>query len=409
MKNLPFFLLFCLLFAFSSCEEDNMMSGPDDESPMVDEAILLECRPTTDILLTNHNQSANQNGLDYIIDCSTFDIDGVEVTIEPGTHIQVGSGNRIIVTDDGALIAEGTSSERIRIFGEEGGTQATWDYLWFQSTNVKNKLNFVDIVNAGSTNTPNGNYDEVSAVFLNGRLSMTNSSISHSDGNGLTTLNLNSRPSFITEFSSNTIRGCANYPMSVTGNEVGSYDFMSCTFTDNGEQSIRVSAEQGELTVTTENTWLEAPLPYFVDSPLRFDANLIIEAGVEIIFGSGGGFSNARTAPGSPYIRVNGTEDKHVVMRGEIAQAGAWRGILIETSSIQNEFNYVDISDGGQIPLSNITDNTGNFYLDYNNARLILNNCTSTRAECDVVIRPASSWDFFLENNSPGVTVICED
>ena len=134
---------------------------------------------------------------------------------------------------------------------------------------------------------------------------------------------------------------------------------------------------------------------------------MTVEAGVEFIFASCAGFQNESSF--DSFLKIEGTESKHVIMRGEVSVTGAWNGLRIETSSAQNIFNYLDISDGGQIPLTNISDNKGNITLDADNARLTLNNCTSTRAECDVVIRPVPSWDFFLENNSPGVTTICED
>lgn len=404
MKKLSIVLMCALFFVATSCDKDDeMMTSGGGENP-VEGAITLECSPSADLTLTNHNLEGD--GVDYIIDCSTFELRDVEMTIEPGTDIQVSAGSRIIVTQDGAIIADGTSADRIRIFGEDGGTSATWSYLWINSTNVKNKLNFVNISNAGTGGTPNGNYDEISAIHLNGRLSMTNTTVNYSDGNGFTGLSLINSPNTITEFSSNIFRNCANHPVSVSPQHVGSYDFASCTYSDNGKEMIQVSGNQ-LIYIDTDNTWQDASIPYYVERFFRLDANLTIEAGAELIFASGAGFQNDNSV--DAFMKINGTESKHVIMRGEVSVAGAWNGLRIETSSVQNVFNYLDISDGGQIPLTNISDNKGNITLDADNARLTLNNCTSTRAECDVVIRPVPSWDFFLENNSPGVTSICED
>jgi len=393
ISSLFFYALLPFTLVFYGCPADI----DDEMMPMVDEPIVLDCVISSNLTLTDHNP----NGVDYIADCN-IEIRG-NVNIAPGTTIQVNNDNYIWVTSDGSLSAAGTADAPVTFRGQNGGSSATWAYLSVNSESASNKLDHVVIDNAGKNQGFSTNVSEVSAVYLEGQLSMTNTSINGSNGNGfliaeaLMTSNL-------TQFSNNVIRNCAEYPVVSPANHVEPMDLPSCTFTGNNEQYVRIYDSNSIDRLQVESNWENAPIPYFIDFNLELYASLTIESGSELIFGSGAGMATVSSQ--ETFLKINGTESNHVIMRGEVATAGAWLGLYVSTSNAQNEFNFLDISDGGQETLS-FSDFKGNITLDFEQPHLTMNNCTSARSECDVVIATDFGEDYTFVNNSPSVSNIC--
>jgi len=395
VSSLFFYALLPFILVFYGCPADI-----DDEIvPMNDEPIVLDCIIDSNMSLTDQNP----NGVDYIADCN-IEIRG-NVNIAPGTIIQVNNDYYISVNLGGSLSASGTAEAPITFAGQSGGTSASWAYLAINTESASNKLDHVIIDNAGKNEGWNVNVPEQSAVYLEGQLAMTNTSINGSGGNGFliaeTLINSN-----LTQFSNNVIRNTVEYPICTPANHVNEMDLVSCTFTGNGSQFIRIYDENSTDRLQVESNWENLSIPYFIDFNLDLYSNLTIEAGSEIVFGSGAGIATVSSQ--ETFLKVNGTEANHVIMRGEVATAGAWLGLYIPTSNAQNEFNYLDISDGGQESLS-FSDFKGNITLDFEQPRLTMNNCTSTRAECDVVIATDFGQDYNFTNNSPSVVNVCVD
>ena len=395
ISSLFFYALLPFTLVFYGCPADI----DDDVMPSLSEAIILDCRIDGNLNLTDHNP----NGVDYVADCD-IEIRG-NVSIAPGTTIQINDDYHIEVISEGSLSATGTAVAPIVFQGQNGGTEATWAYLAINTTNASNKLDHVIIENAGNNTGWNANVPEKSAIYLEGRLAMTNTSISGSNGSGLLIAE-NILDANLTQFASNVIRNCNEYPITTTPNQIESMDLPSCTFSGNSQEFIYIYDDNGADRLTVTSSWENAPIPYFIDFNLELYSSLTIEAGSEIIFGSGAGL--AAVSSQETFLKVNGTEANHVIMRGQVATSGAWLGLYIPTSNAQNEFNYLDISDGGQETLS-FSDFKGNITLDFEQPRLTLNNCTSTRSECDVVIATDFSQDYNFTNNSPSIVNVCVD
>ena len=397
----PFYILLCFVIAVVGCKKDE--DNPDGGSGGgggADQPIVLDCSVSSDLTLMDHNP----NGVDYILDCNLSV--AADLKIEPGTIIQINDGRNINVTQNGSLAAVGTASKQIVFKGESGGS-ATWEYIIINSTSPKNRLDYVLIENAGNNNGWGSLRPETSAVYLEGRLSMTNTTITGSDGINFTVTDVITE-STLTDFSGNIFRDAASHPIRVTPRVANNLDFASCTFSGNGASSIQIveGVSSSRSDIEEDVVWQRAPLPYFVDVDIRVEESLTIESGNEIIFASGTGIDVPSNTGG--FLKIDGTDANHVIMRGEVAVAGAWLGLDIKTNNPQNIFNYLDIADGGQRDLT-FVDFEGNIMLTSGEARLTINNCTSTRADCDVILDTALGDNQTFENNSPNISMICEN
>ena len=397
MKTLLYGFSLLTLCLFFSCTNDDDMSGPGGTDIRAE---VLPCRIESDRVLTDRNP----DGADYIVDCRELEIYGGTVTVEPGTTIQLTNGSSIDVGNDGRLSAVGTANEKIRFVGTDGGTAPTWGYIFFNNTNAGNRLEHVIVENGGTEELL---FFERTTIALEGTLAMNNVTVRYSGGNGFTA-NTPLNPVNITEFRNNTFSDNAGVPISVTPEEVAALDLTTCTFANNGEDVIRVGRDlSANARLDTESTWLAGPIPYLIHNGIDITEGLTIEAGTEVIFESGASLEVVRY-DGSAYLTVNGTEERPVIMRGEVSVPGAWPGILVETSNVRNVFNHLDISDGGEVFLSPFDVGRGNITLYFEEARLTLNDCTSTRTECEVVL-DNQLGEVQLTNNSPAITDICSN
>lgn len=86
-----------------------------------------------------------------------------------------------------------------------------------------------------------------------------------------------------------------------------------------------------------------APVDYVIDCVLRVESDLTIQPGVVIEMGADAGL----------YIRPNGTIDavgtatQPISFSGVVKQKGYWGGIAHQSTSVQNEISYVEISHAG--------------------------------------------------------------
>ena len=388
---------FALLLTLLACNSDDDMTGPGGTDVLAE---VLPCRIDADLTLTDRNP----NGADYIVDCRELEIYGGTLRIEPGTTIQLTAGSSIDVGQNGRLTAVGTANEKIRFVGADGGTGASWGYLFFNTPNAGNRLEHVIVENGGAADLL---FFERTAIAVEGTVGLNHVTVRYSGGNGFTS-NSPLNPVRLTEFRNNTFADNAGYPISVTPNEVGDLDLMSCTFSDNGEELVRVGRDlSSNAALNVESTWSAGPIPYLVHNGIDLREGLTIGAGSELVFESNSYLEVPAFADGS-YLTINGTEDQPVIMRGEVSVAGAWPGLLVETSNVRNVFNHLDISDGGEIFNSPFDVGRGNITLYGEGSRLTLNECTSARAECDVVLdNQVGAVEF--TNNSPAITDICSN
>lgn len=390
MKNALFtILLGLLILSIPSCKLDlGGGIGPNPKGAPIE----LEGRISDEMTLEDHND----DGVDYII------VDDVEIVnsmvIEPGVTIQVNETNSFKVWGDGKLVAEGTATEPIRFVGELN--EPCWSGILIES-DFNNKLKHVIIENAGEGSSLIGFSDIEAALNVNGKVSIEECTITQSGDRGVYFGYENNVD--LVSFTGNTIKECKSYPMETKLNYLENMDLTSCVFKDNDENYVHISPEYGDR-LLGDLTLEELTVPYLISGRLDLYADLTLEAGVEIVMDD-----NSEIAVSSsvdPALKIEGTDSKHVVIKGREAEQGYWKGIYVKTPNNSNVWEYLDISDGGGEKMT-FRDGKSNVSLEWN-CYLKMENCTSTRCgDCEVFISQFSG-DPELVNESPAITNVCE-
>ncbi|RMG54973.1 MAG: hypothetical protein D6722_28405, partial [Bacteroidetes bacterium] len=304
-------------------KEGTQGTGAANQQP-----ITLDCNAfTSDITLTN-----SAAAVDYIITC-VMDVTA-DVVIEPGVVIEVEENGGIGVYDAGTFKAVGTATQPIVIRGTNA-VAGFWRGIHIETNSINNQLEHVTISDAGS------NYvyccNEVGTIFLkDGKLSIKNTTLRNGAGYGIVA---RSAATF-EAFEANTITTHEQEAMYLPLLRAAELDGLGSDYTGNDEDFILIS----DADVNEEITVPETNVPYLVEGnvvdiiePLAFDP------GAELVFKENGGLGVYDDGA----LALNGTAAKPVVLRGEQALKGFWRGIHIETNSSRNVMTYAEISDAG--------------------------------------------------------------
>ncbi len=135
-------------------------------------------------------------------------------------------------------------------------------------------------------------------------------------------------------------------------------------------------------TVTGATTWSNHRdgVDYIISCPISVEALLTIEPGTEIEFASGAGIIVSNTGS----IKAVGTFSQKISMHGSTDVAGSWKGIFLNTSSLNNKFDFCTISGGGQSSFDGHTDWKANLRVALS-ARVELTNCDISKSGKDGV------------------------
>jgi hypothetical protein len=116
---------------------------------------------------------------------------------------------------------------------------------------------------------------------------------------------------------------------------------------------------------------------YIIPCRIVVEAKLTIEPGVEIAYGSDAGLEFRS----SGILDAQGTAAKPIVMRGEQATSGYWRGLRFSGSNNANKLYFATIDGAGSLPWDggNIKAN-----IDINdNSKVEIKNCTISNSASD--------------------------
>ncbi len=252
---------------------------------------------------------------------SSIDIEA-DLTIEPGTRIEVEDGVRIQVVSGGSLVADGTAEDEIVFTGTQE-TPGWWESLTFRSSeHPNNLLNHVIIEYAGS-GSPRGTEDANLVVGRSNRnadVTVTNTTLRHSGEYGMY---LHSA-SDLSEFSNNTITNNENAPVRAGAHHVDLFD-ATTSYSGNDNDVFRVFSRD----FSSDATWEKLDVPYLLSSESTVEGMLTIEAGTELQFdndarlqfSNGGGLS------------AEGTEDEKIVFTGTQQTPGWWQGVFFRDSN----------------------------------------------------------------------------
>lgn len=317
-----------------------------------------------------------QDGTVYYISGDLTVRSGLE--IQPGVNIELASNVGINILDSDAYInAIGTATKKITFSGRTN-SKGFWRGISISSANPMNILEFVEISNAGSGFLPNLTSTTASVGVDGGNLShitIRNSVISDGKGYGLYV----ESGSVIDGFSNNEIKNMLGTPLALPANEVGKLDAASKFSEGNNDNAVEIilsTLNRNDLSVWkafTDGT------KYFVTGNVDIRTPVQIEAGARFEFSADKTFIVHRD--NNSYIIAKGTAQKKIVFTGKNQTKGYWGGIAIISNDDKNEFDYVEVSYGGGLFLTGLTNTKANIGLDGDNsAKLKLTNSTITNS-----------------------------
>ncbi len=268
---------------------------------------------------------------DYIV-TSTLSMTS-KLRIDPGVRIHVSSDALIRIRPNGTIEANGTSAEPIIITGTSN-MAGYWRGVWSESSDFDNVLNHVHISGAGSNNITTG--APRAGLYVSGaRLNINHCIFSNIDGYGISVNSTN-----------------VQIPLE------------NCTFSQNSQGAMRITAGQmrfidsetdfnnHEIVIigATLNDDVDHVWPAPLNGKYRFTAlmsifdNVTIEEGAVLLFDTD---VLLRFRGGSGKYQFMGTEENPVIFKGATEQAGSWRGIMIESSSVENRIEHAQFYHAG--------------------------------------------------------------
>ena len=290
--------------------------------------------------------------IDYVL-TDTVRLDGnTKLEIGPGVTIDMQSSSASFdVSGDAALMVKGTADKPV-VF--KSTNASAWNGLTFSSKNKDNALNYLQIQNADGE-------ERVIGLIYEARLAMENVTLDGSANDGIRV----SGDAKFTKFANNTIKNCKGYPLSLDSYKHIAMIGDGNTF-ENVKPFIRINVYSFDD--VQETVIKKQPLPYLLADGMNVDGEsgtLTIEPGVEFVFEHE---KEARIG-GSIQLKIAGTAENPVVMRGLNDEANYWRGFAIDTErpcaidgltlsqTGYDEATSLRIRDNANISLANITFN----------------------------------------------------
>jgi hypothetical protein len=305
------------------------------------------------------------------------------LTLDPGVVIECASDIQIFVNGPNAYLnASGTASKNIIFRGSEK-IKGWWKTINFNSVNLNNKLDHVQVLHAGSSNIAGLK----TAVYINSsascRAAITNTLISLTDGYGLC---VDGNSNGLIAYSENEFTENTAAPLALGAENLYSLDNASI-YTGNGVQAVVVrTAGNGNVRFNTPGIIKALSIDYHFMSSAELQTNLTIEPGVTLLFNSG----KRLWVTASGALIANGSASEKIIFSGITSSPGAWNGIEFDSSSPENIINNAVVSHGGSSG-----GRKANIYM-FNSSNLTLTNST---------ISDSQTWGVFL---APGSTELTE-
>ncbi|MEJ2633872.1 MAG: right-handed parallel beta-helix repeat-containing protein [Calditrichia bacterium] len=311
------FLFTLLLFAIFIFGCDKNSTKPDDETPPASE--ITHSEDITQDVTWSSDQIHVVDGL--------ISISNATLTIAPGTVVKFAADARIIIDDNGGLIADGTTAP-ITLTGVEK-QKGYWDKLEFRSGSSDQNCKLINCtIEYGGSNA--------AIITATGSgLTIKNSIIRYSGTSGIQ-WDYESTP----VFEDNVITGC-NETAVEADFESASY-LGAGSYTGNNKDYISLN----EGTISQNATWVKQDVPYRVTGGANVieQATLTVEAGTiiqmdadaRIIIDDNGGFL------------ADGT-DELITITGAQTQKGYWDKFEFRSGSSDQNCKLINclVEDGG--------------------------------------------------------------
>jgi hypothetical protein len=257
------------------------------------------------------------------------------LTIEPGTSIVMGADAELSFGGNGGtarLAAAGTSAEPIRFCGREEEAGYWGSLRLREDVATDSVLSHVLVSDAGGVATHDA------AVSFEGAVRIDDLQVKNSGQVGVYA------QSFAEGSQRLSVEGSTGAAVVLDGAAAVTSFPRGGSIADNGEDVVRLT-----FTDIDEDTSFHAlAVPYVqVNDVAAHEATLVFDAGTEYQLAAGarleiGAGGSATT------INVNGSEAEPVVLRGEIEDAGSWRGLVIRGSvNADSALHHLEISHAG--------------------------------------------------------------
>ncbi len=351
MNTFKYISLLIIMVTFFSCT--------DDEEPTIMTPVLPETIGglyQTDLHLINRNTDPDL--ADYYVD-ETITMENAGFIVDPGVVIEFAPNTRFQLgrysegfSDAGYINADGTALEPIVFRGTEN-ISGSWNGIMVgcSSYDIRNNMNHCIIENAGGVNSYAIRIEDCTNGSA-GLLSLTNSTIRNTLGNGLES----EGDGVINQFSNNIFISNSGAAIKLNVEEFSHID-SGTRFDSNGINGV-ISTENvysGRINNEEEHVWdnLNGGAYYINTFARIYNGSLTINPGVEIIMGSTAGLASDENA----YISAVGTLNERIVIRGEFPTIPSWKGIFIYSKNSPNTFEYCQVSEAG-------VEGHGAFHLD---------------------------------------------
>ncbi len=309
------------------------------------------------------------------------------ITLEPGVVIENSADAGLWFSGNNAFLdARGTAAKNI-IFRGMDKVKGSWRAIHIASNNVNNKLDYVQILHAGSSEISNKKSALILQSNTNTRASITNTRISQSGGYGLY---VDGGEGNITAFANNNFSDNEAAPIRFGAENMYVLDKNS-VYQNNGIQAIEIASGSGAF-FRNPGTVPDPGLRYHIYSSLGLETQVTFESGVTCLF------DNALrmwvTAEGA--IIANAVTDP-ITFEGMVKAPGAWFGIEIHSPSPLNSMDGVNIRHGGDIG-----GRGANIYLfgDSPGSQLSITNSTISDSETWGIFQASGAVNLININNT---------
>ncbi len=282
----------------------------------------------------------------YVVTTNVCIQNGATLTIEAGTALRFQKDQSLRVCENNSAIdANGSSNDPILMAATTGDeAQGWWQGLKIESDNPNNSLEYVEIKHAGSSSI----YQEKTAIGIKkgGELSLANSTITMSGGNGLFVEQdppTNARPTL--SLSSNTYE---NNEMAALALPFENASDVSGASTFGSDSYVRIKTgpapNTGDRTINALNG--DTPYRFTSNGIIEGDAAITIEAGTAMEFASD---VNLNLTSGDASLIASGTESDKITMTATPGNEskGWWQGVRVDSDNPNNAFEHVEIKHAG--------------------------------------------------------------
>jgi hypothetical protein len=305
---------------------------------------------------------------------------GAKLTIEPGVTIEfVQDAGLSISSGNSVLVAAGTDQEPITFTGVQEVT-GFWRGISIFSNSVENEISNAEIRYAGSTSA--GTFFDAAALTIDqAKIQLSDVTIANSGQYGIQTRRDESEfPMQNMVFQDN--EGDHAY---IHISQLGYFDEASI-FDGLGYVTAYGGGTTHDMTIAALND-----AKYQIVNNVEFEHEIVINDGAIFEFAPDAGIVVSNGA----VIKANGTESSKIVFTGTSKVAGAWRGIRINSSSVDNIMEHADISYGGSTDMATYFDKT-NMVIDQ--ANITLRNVSFTGSAGYGIQTRRDGSDFSVEN-----------